>query len=102
MRDEKLDAAAIAAGLSTLEGWLLAPDGDAILKEFTFRNFREAFGFMTQCALCAEKLDHHPEWKNVYASVSVRLTTHDSGGLTERDFKLARMFDRAAQHLTAP
>jgi 4a-hydroxytetrahydrobiopterin dehydratase len=98
MRDEKLDPAAIAAGLSTLEGWVLAQGGDAILRDFTFGNFREAFGFMTQCALCAEKLDHHPEWKNVYATVSVRLTTHDCGGLSERDFKLARMFDKAAAH----
>jgi 4a-hydroxytetrahydrobiopterin dehydratase len=97
MRDEKLDVAAITAGLSTLDdGWRLSPDGISILREFKFANFRAAFSFMTECALGAEKLDHHPEWSNVYSKVSVRLTTHDTGGLSERDFKLARVMDKAA------
>lgn len=97
MRDEKLDAAAITAGLSTVhDGWALSPDGASIVREFAFANFRVAFAFMTECALGAEKLDHHPEWSNVYSKVSVRLTTHDTGGLTERDFKLARIMDKAA------
>lgn len=95
MRYEKLDASAIADGLGKLEGWALSRDGTAIEKHFVFRNFRRAFAFMTEAALAAEHLNHHPEWSNVYRKVDVTLTTHDVGGLTELDFKLAAMMDRA-------
>lgn len=74
--------------LKTLGGWSFENDG--IHKEFIFKNFIEAFGFMTKVALLAEKANHHPEWFNVYNKVSIRLTTHDSGDLTDKDFKLAR------------
>ncbi len=82
--------------LLTLNGWLMEEDGKAIVKDFKFANFRQAFAFMTESALMAEKLDHHPEWSNVYSSVSVRLTTHSADGLTDLDFKLATAMDKAA------
>lgn len=96
MRDARLDADAIAAKLAALDGWALGDDGLSVSRTFRFADFVEAFGFMTRCALMAEKLDHHPEWRNVYSRVEVRLTTHDSGGLTERDFLLAAAMNRAA------
>ena len=80
--------------LQTLEGWDLVEGREAISKRYVFGNFVEAFGFMTKCALEAEKADHHPEWSNVYKTVDVVLTTHDAGGLTEKDVALARAFDR--------
>ena len=78
-------------------GWTLAEGRDALQKTFVFRNFIEAFGFMAQAALWAEKLNHHPEWSNVYKTVEVTLTTHDAGGLTGLDVKLATKMDAAAQ-----
>lgn len=95
MRDEKLTADALAQALSDLPEWALRDDGLAIARSFRFKDFRQAFAFMTECALMAEKLDHHPEWLNVYSRVDVTLTTHDSGGLTERDIKLARAMSSA-------
>ncbi len=77
-------------------GWALHTDRDAIHKRFVFRNFNEAFGFMTRAALWAEKLDHHPEWSNVYKTVDVTLTTHDCDGLSELDVKLALKMDQIA------
>ena len=77
-----------------MEGWAL--EGGAIAKEFKFATFSEAFGFMARAALAAEKMDHHPEWTNVYNTVSVRLTTHDAGGLTRSDIELARAMDGMA------
>jgi len=77
----------IAAGLESLDGWVLA--GDRIRAEFRFPDFVRAFGFMTSVAILAEKLDHHPEWNNVYGKVDIELTNHDSGGLTELDLHLA-------------
>ena len=74
-------------------GWSEAEGRDAIQKSFTFRNFVEAFGFMTRAALHAEKLDHHPEWSNVYRTVEVTLTTHDAGGLSPLDVDLAKRMD---------
>jgi 4a-hydroxytetrahydrobiopterin dehydratase len=85
-----------AAALSQLSGWAAAPDRDAIVKTFRFTDFNAAFGFMTRIALAAEKLDHHPEWFNVYNRVEVLLATHDSGGVTELDVELAKMMDAAA------
>jgi 4a-hydroxytetrahydrobiopterin dehydratase len=67
------------------------------MKTFVFGNFVEAFGFMTQVALVAEKMDHHPEWSNVYKTVNVLLTTHDAGGLTSKDVELARAMEAAAK-----
>ena len=96
MTREKLTPDEIATRLAELEGWALAEDKTAISRRYTFKNFSEAFGFMTRAALAAEKLDHHPEWSNVYKTVDVRLTTHDAGGLTSLDFDLARRMDRAA------
>ena len=74
-------------------GWTRLPDRDAIAKTFTFRSFVEAFGWMTRAALIAEKMDHHPEWTNVYRTVAVTLTSHDAGGLTARDVALATRLD---------
>lgn len=82
--------------LDALPKWQLEPGGAAITRDIRFRTFREAFGFMTQVALAAERMDHHPEWSNVYNRVSIRLTTHDAGGLTEKDARLAKAIDRAA------
>jgi 4a-hydroxytetrahydrobiopterin dehydratase len=85
------------AALSQLTGWSAADGRDAIAKTFTFKDFNAAFGFMTRIALAAEKLDHHPEWFNVYNRVEVLLATHDADGVTELDVKLARIMDEAAQ-----
>ncbi|HLH89982.1 MAG TPA: 4a-hydroxytetrahydrobiopterin dehydratase [Xanthobacteraceae bacterium] len=81
------------SALASLKGWQELPDRDAIRKEFIFNDFGEAFGFMTRIALVAEKLGHHPEWLNVYNKIKVTLTTHDAGGLTSLDFKLAEAMD---------
>lgn len=94
MAKELLDTDALGAALADLEGWSLSDDGKSILRSFTFRNFIEAFGFMTRVALVAEKLDHHPEWFNVYRRVDIRLSTHDSGGVTLLDIELARRISR--------
>ncbi len=77
-------------------GWSMTEGRDAITKKFEFRNFVEAFGFMTRAALLAEKLDHHPEWFNVYRTVEVTLSTHDAGGLTDLDVTLANRMDKIA------
>ena len=82
--------------LPALDGWTLAEGRDAIQKRFTFKNFVEAFGWMTRVALVAERMDHHPEWTNVYRTVDVTLSTHDAGGLTRRDIELAQRMDRLA------
>lgn len=78
------------AALSELTGWTLQEDGKAISRTFTFADFNEAFGFMTRIALYADKADHHPEWFNVYNRVEMKLTTHDAGGLSQRDLAMAR------------
>ena len=93
---EKLTADARKAALARLAGWSEVAGRDAISKTFTFKDFNQAFGFMTRAALVAEKMDHHPEWSNVYKNVEVTLSTHDAGGLTERDVKLAQAMDRIA------
>lgn len=90
-----LDAQEILARLAQLDGWTLAADGGAIEKRYVFKDFAQAFAFMAHGALAAERLNHHPEWTNVYNRVAVRLSTHDAGGVTERDFALARALDGA-------
>ncbi|MBB3946459.1 4a-hydroxytetrahydrobiopterin dehydratase [Rhizobium skierniewicense] len=96
MQYPKLEKDVIDAELAKLEGWSLREDGLAIVKAYKFANFAEAFGFMAECALVAEKLNHHPEWSNVYSRVKVCLTTHDSQGVTERDIMLAGAMQKAA------
>ena len=88
----------IGAGkaVALLEGWSAVEGRDAIAKTFRFADFNSAFGFMSRVALAAERLDHHPEWSNVYARVEVLLTTHDAGGVTELDLQLARFMDAVA------
>ena len=93
---QKLTADVRQTALAKLAGWSEVKDRDAITRTFVFRDFNEAFGFMTRAALVAEKLDHHPEWFNVYKTVTVTLSTHDAGGLTERDVKLAEAMNRLA------
>jgi len=93
---QKLDAQARKAALARLKGWSEAAGRDAITKKFVFKDFNAAFGFMTRAALVAEKLDHHPEWFNVYKTVEVTLSTHDAGGVTELDVKLADAMDQIA------
>lgn len=91
-----------AAALSGLPDWKPVEGRDAITRSFKFKNFNEAFGFMTRVALMAEKLDHHPDWFNAYNRVEVTLSTHDAGGVTERDVKLATFIDAAAQAIGTP
>ena len=93
---QKLAGDARKAALGRLKGWTEVQGRDAITKKFVFADFNEAFGFMSRAALVAEKLDHHPEWFNVYKTVEVTLSTHDAGGLTERDIKLAETMDKLA------
>jgi len=93
---ERLSGAARAEALAELSGWHEVEGRDAIARTFTFKDFNEAFGFMARVALVAEKADHHPEWRNVYRTVEVVLSTHDAGGVTERDVALARAMDRIA------
>ena len=93
---EKLTSDARRAALEKLSGWSEVQGRDAITRKFVFRNFNEAFGFMSRAALMAEKLDHHPEWSNVYKTVEVTLSTHDAGGVTELDVKLAEAMNRYA------
>ncbi len=92
-RPPKID---VQAALKDLPGWNAASGRDAIQRSFHFRDFNQAFGFMTRVALKAESMDHHPEWSNVYNRVEVVLATHDAGGVTELDVALARFMDAAA------
>lgn len=98
---EKLSMEARAAALAELPGWSAQPDRDAIARTFTFKDFNEAFGFMARVALVAEKADHHPEWRNVYKTVEVVLTTHDASGVTSRDVALAHAMNAIAAQLGA-
>jgi len=93
---EKLEEAARGAALAELTEWLPVGDRDAIERTFKFKTFNEAFGFMARVALKAEQMNHHPEWFNVYNRVEVTLTTHDCGGLSELDVKLAKFMDKVA------
>ena len=92
--------AAVAALLHT--GWRELSGRDAIAKTFTFRNFSEAWGWMSRVALAAERANHHPEWRNVYRTVEVVLTSHDAGGITDRDTELARRMDLLFERMMRP
>ena len=96
---EKLTGNARKSALAQLNGWSEAKDRDAINRTFTFRDFNEAFGFMSRVALVAEKNDHHPEWRNVYKTVEVVLATHDAGGVTALDIELAKAMNAIARQL---
>jgi len=93
---QKLAGPDRTSALAKLTGWTEIKGRDAISKKFVFKDFNEAFGFMTRAALVAEKMDHHPEWFNVYKTVEVTLSTHDAGGVTELDVKLAQAMDKLA------
>lgn len=104
MPEEKLSAEAIRQSLTRLNGstaatWEIADD--KLHKTFVFKDFVEAFGFMAKAAIAAEKMNHHPEWCNVYKTVSVDLTTHESGGITRLDFALAERMEALAQRASA-
>jgi len=90
---ELLPPDARARLMASLPNWRVLPDRDAIARDFKFRDFSAAWGFMARVALLAEQRDHHPEWSNVYNRVSITLTTHDAGGLSERDVGLAQAID---------
>ena len=91
LKDNDLAEALLELG----EDWVLAEDKKSISRLFKFKNFSEAFGFMTRAALAAEKLNHHPDWHNSYNKVEVHLTTHDKGGLTDLDIRLAKAMNKA-------
>ena len=93
---DRLTETEIHTAMAELSGWTLEEGDLAITQTFQFKNFIEAFGFMSQVALHAEKLNHHPEWSNVYRTVDVRLTTHDCDGLSQLDIKLAKAMNKAA------
>jgi len=96
MTHRKLEQHEIEAALSQLnanasQNWII--EDEKLSKTFKFKNFQYAFGFMTMCALCAEKQDHHPEWFNVYNTVKIQLTTHDVSGISHKDFDLAKQME---------
>jgi 4a-hydroxytetrahydrobiopterin dehydratase len=91
---DKLNPDAREASLARLNGWIYDQRADAISHDFKFKDFSEAFGFMTRVALLAQAADHHPEWSNVYNKVTITLSTHDAGGLTEKDVALAEAIDQ--------
>jgi 4a-hydroxytetrahydrobiopterin dehydratase len=88
-----LSREAVETALQQLPSWHLADHGRSLRRELVFADFKQAFAFMTQVALAAEQRDHHPDWRNVYNRVDICLSTHDAGGLTERDLSLARWID---------
>jgi 4a-hydroxytetrahydrobiopterin dehydratase len=94
---KKLDPAARAAALKDLPAWHDGPGRDAITRKFAFADFNEAFAFMTRVALLAEKMDHHPEWFNVYNKVEVTLSTHDADGVTDKDIAMAKAMEGYAR-----
>src|SRR3982750_4588614 len=94
MPTTKLDAERRDAALEQLPLWTYDTEADSIRRDFKFKDFSEAFGFMTRVALLAQAADHHPEWSNVYNKVGIRLSTHDSGGVTAKDVALAEAIDR--------
>jgi 4a-hydroxytetrahydrobiopterin dehydratase len=93
---DRLNAADRADALAALPDWTQAEGRDAIQRSLRFADFRSAFAFMTEIALLAEQMDHHPEWFNVYGQVNITLTSHDAGGLTRRDLRMAKAIETAA------
>jgi len=85
----KIDADVVALRMGEVPGWTFDREADALVREITLKDFSEAFALMTRIAIAAEQADHHPEWSNVYNRITIRLTTHDAGGVSERDFALA-------------
>jgi 4a-hydroxytetrahydrobiopterin dehydratase len=96
---ERLSAEARKSALKELSGWTEVAGREAIARTFVFKDFNEAFGFMSRAALVAEKSDHHPEWRNVYKTVEVVLATHDAGGVTALDIALAKAMNAIAKQL---
>jgi 4a-hydroxytetrahydrobiopterin dehydratase len=96
---QKLTSEERATLLTQLQGWEAVAGRDAIQRHFKFRDFNEAFGFMTRVAIKAQEMNHHPEWFNVYHTVEITLTTHDANGVTVRDIELARFIDEAAKSM---
>ena len=96
---QRLSAEERKSALSGLSGWAEVKGREAIAKTFVFKDFNEAFGFMSRAALVAEKHDHHPEWRNVYKTVDVVLATHDAGGVTAKDIDLAKSMNAIAAAL---
>src|SRR5580693_6071212 len=94
---QKLTTEERATKLASLSDWQVVKDRDAIQRKLQFADFNEAFGFMTRVAIKAQEMDHHPEWFNVYNKVEITLSTHEAGGLTERDILLARFIDQAGK-----
>jgi len=92
----KIDPSSLKEALARLNGWNVVDGREAIQRTFRFKDFNNAFGFMTKSALMAEKMDHHPEWFNVYNQVDVTLTTHSAGGITDLDIRLASFMDQLA------
>lgn len=90
-----------SAALASLQGWTEASGRDAIAKSYRFADFSSAWGFMSRVALKAEQMDHHPEWYNVYNRVDVILSTHDAGGVTDKDVELAKFMDATAANVAA-
>jgi 4a-hydroxytetrahydrobiopterin dehydratase len=97
MADKVLTGSPRAKTVGELEGWVEAKGRDAIVKTFQFKSFSQAWGWMSRVALLAEKMDHHPEWVNVYGRVDVTLSTHSAGGVTEKDIAMARKMDAFAR-----
>ena len=94
LKAEKLNQNAIEKALGTLDGWRKSDDHIGLEKTFQFSDFNAAFGFVARVALAADKMDHHPEWSNVWATVDITLSTHDCDGLSSRDVELARFIDK--------
>jgi 4a-hydroxytetrahydrobiopterin dehydratase len=93
---QRLSAEERKAALAALSGWTEVSGREAIARTYVFKDFNEAFGFMSRAALVAEKSDHHPEWRNVYKTVEVELSTHDAGGVTAKDVELAKAMNAIA------
>ena len=98
---QKLDETARKGLAQRLPAWRMVDGRDAIQRTFKFKDFSEAFGFMSRAALAAEKADHHPEWRNVYKTVEVVLATHDAGGVTDKDIELAKAMNAISGALGA-
>ena len=99
MSIQKMTSEQVEAELESLDGWELR--NEKLHRELKFKNFVQAFGFMTQVAILAERMDHHPEWSNVYSRVTIDLTTHEAGGISQRDFDLARKIDNTLSGMTS-